>query len=195
MSVVPRETWLRIAEAKAIILAEANRQNLIARSTIPKFNDRHINDSLQLLNHIGDGSILDIGSGGGFPGLILACAVRSETHLVEPRARRAAFLQSAAEQLGLDNVAVHPCRVERVIVSGVRTITARAVAPLARLFAMALHLADDRTRWVLHKGRTAASELEEAKQMWQGAFSLIPSVTDADASIIVAEGVRRRQPS
>ena len=190
---VPRETSALIERLKALVLAESEHQNLIATSTVESFDQRHITDSLQLAAFAKEGPLLDIGSGGGFPGLVLACVRASAIHLVEPRARRAAFLDRAAAELGLDHVRVHSCKVERVDVNPVTTITARAVASLDALFAMAQHLSDENTRWVLPKGRGAASELEVARRTWQGDFRLVPSVTDAEAAIVIAEGVRRRR--
>ncbi|MDH7640234.1 16S rRNA (guanine(527)-N(7))-methyltransferase RsmG [Sphingomonas oryzagri] len=190
---VPRETSVLIERLKGLVLAESARQNLISASTIESFDQRHIVDSLQLASFALERSLLDIGSGGGFPGLVLACINTSPVHLVEPRAKRAAFLHDAATELGLGHVRVHASKVERVELAPVRTITARAVANLDALFAMAQHLSDENTRWVLPKGRGAASELEVARRTWQGDFRLVPSVTDAEAAIVIAEGVRRRR--
>lgn len=190
---VPRETAQRLARLRELVLAESEQQNLIAISTVPTFEERHLDDSLQLLAHLKPGVALDIGSGGGFPGLVLACCRPDAIHLVEPRAKRADFLLRAASALALGSrVEVHACKVEQVRIPPVATITARAVASLDKLFAMAAHLADENTRWVLPKGRKAASELEEARRTWQGSFRLIPSMTDPDAAIVIAEGVRRR---
>ncbi len=191
---VPRETTDLLRLLKEIVIAEAKRQNLISAATIPQFDERHITDSLQLLPHIAAGPLLDIGSGGGFPGLVLACCREDAIHLVEPRAKRAEFLARAADALGIaGRVEVHAVKVERVALPPVTTITARAVAPLNALFAMASHIADETTRWVLPKGRSVASELEEARRTWQGSFRLVPSVTDPEAAIVIAEGVRRRR--
>jgi 16S rRNA (guanine527-N7)-methyltransferase len=190
---VPRETRQRLDRLREIVVAEAQQQNLIAASTIPQFDERHIDDSLQLLPHVKDGPLLDIGSGGGFPGLALACSRSDPVHLVEPRTKRAEFLSSAVALLDLGGrVEVHMRKVEQVRLAPVATITARAVASLDKLFAMAAHLTDEKTRWVLPKGRKAASELEEARRTWQGSFRLVPSMTDPDAAIVIAEGVRRR---
>ncbi|PXA84384.1 16S rRNA (guanine(527)-N(7))-methyltransferase RsmG [Nostoc sp. 3335mG] len=193
MSDVPRETSERLERLKALVLAESEQQNLIAASTIDSFEERHLHDSLQLLPLLKAGVLLDIGSGGGFPGLVLATHTVSPIHLVEPRAKRAAFLLRATEELGLPHAQIHAMKVERVDLPPVSTITARAVANLGALFEMAHHLADENTRWVLPKGRAAASELEEARRTWQGDFRLVPSVTDAEAAIVIAEGVRRRR--
>ena len=190
---VPRETGELFVALKELVLAESQRQNLIASSTIPSFDERHLQDSLQLAPFLPVGPLLDIGSGGGFPGLVLACLVTTPVHLVEPRAKRAAFLQQACDTLGLGHATVHAVKVERVHLPAVAAITARAVANLGALFEMADHLADEKTRWVLPKGRGAASELEEARRTWQGDFRLVPSVTDAEAAIVIAEGVRRRR--
>jgi len=191
---VPRETSDMLHRLKETVLAESERQNLISAATIPQFDERHLIDSLQLLSHLREGVLVDIGSGGGFPGLVLACCREETTHLVEPRAKRAEFLARAAESLGIqDRTQVHAAKIERVTLPPVATITARAVASLDALFAMAGHLADESTRWVLPKGRSAASELEEARRTWQGDFRLIPSVTDEGAAIVIAEGIRRRR--
>jgi 16S rRNA (guanine527-N7)-methyltransferase len=192
---VPRETSDLLRLLKETVIAESERQNLISAATIPRFDERHIEDSLQLLSHLPTGTLLDIGSGGGFPGLVLACCrTDAVTHLVEPRAKRAEFLARTADILGIDErTRVHASRVERVELPAVAAITARAVASLGALFAMAVHIASDTTIWVLPKGRSAASELEEARRTWQGDFRLVPSVTDSEAFIVIATGVRRRR--
>jgi 16S rRNA (guanine527-N7)-methyltransferase len=190
---VSRETSpSMLARIEDLVRREQERQNLVSAGTLPVFQQRHIDDSLQLVPYLRNGELLDIGSGGGFPGLVLATVVDAPVHLVEPRAKRAAFLKSASEELGLAHVSVHACKVERVALPPVATITARAVAPLGDLFAWAQHLADSDTLWVLPKGRSAASELEEARCSWQGEFRLVPSATDPEASIVIAENVRRR---
>lgn len=190
---VPRETSERLERLKSLVIAENQRQNLVSASTVDSFDQRHMTDSLQLREFVRSGALLDIGSGGGFPGLVLACASPDLiVHLVEPRARRAGFLADVVGELGLARVTVHACKVERVKLALVETITARAVASLDALFGMAHHISDKNTRWVLPKGRSAVSELEVARRTWQGDFRLVPSVTDAEAAIVIAEGVRRR---
>jgi 16S rRNA (guanine527-N7)-methyltransferase len=190
---VSRETRDRLDLLKILILTEAERQNLIAASSIPHFDQRHIADSLQLLPHIRPGPMLDIGSGAGFPGLVLACCRSDPVHLVEPRAKRATFLSDAVEALGIGgHTHVHKSTVERVEVGAMATITARAVAALPALFEMAAHLSNPSTYWVLPKGRSASTELAEAKRSWQGSFELLPSATDPEAAIVLAKAVKRR---
>lgn len=191
---VPRGTEARLARLTGLILDASRDQNLIAASTIPDFGTRHLEDSLQLLPLLPQGELVDIGSGAGLPGLVLACCRADPVHLIEPRNKRAAFLADTARELGLDQVTVWSCRVEAVSIGPVRAITARAVAALPRLFSIAVHLSDQQTRWVLPKGRSAANEVAKAREAWQGNFSLVPSRTDPDAAIVVADAVRRRSP-
>ena len=184
----------RIQAFTELLTAENRCQNLIAASTIPDLRRRHIDDSLQLLPLLRSGNVVDIGSGAGLPGLVLACASDHVMHLVEPRTRRAAFLTRAGEHLELGGrVVVHRSSAEALVPLEASNIVARAVASLQGLFSIAAHLATPDTRWVLPKGRSARIELEAVTQTWQGEFELVRSATDPSASIIVAEHVRRRQ--
>ena len=189
---VPRETSPRLVCLVRLVLAESEEQNLISSGSVEQVWGRHVADSRQLLPYCAAGPLLDVGSGAGFPGLVLACERDDPVILVEPRARRAAFLARAANALGLANTTVLACKVERVSRPPVPTITARAVASLDRLFGLALHLANEQTRWVLPKGRTTHAELEAARALWHGEFKLVPSRTDPDAAIVLARGVARR---
>lgn len=191
--VVSRETRVCLDRLTDLVLAEAAVQNLIAASTISDFRNRHIDDSLQLLSYVQSGDVLDIGSGAGFPGLVIAVASQRPVTLVEPRRRRAEFLQRAVAELGVsEHTNVLCSRVERVDHAPFSNITARAVASLDGLFAAAIHLADLDTLWVLPKGRSAPQEVEQAARTWQGEFELVMSATDPEASIVVARGIRRR---
>ena len=169
----------------------AETQNLVAKSTIGAMWARHIVDSAQLLPLLGSSPVLDIGSGAGFPGLVIAAIAEPKLVLVEPRRKRADFLRATAATLDL-TVDIVPTRVETLNALPFGTIVARAVASLDALFHAAHHLADARTRWVLPKGRSVESELAAARETWQGTFRIVPSVTDPDSAIVVAEHVRRR---
>lgn len=179
----------------ALVVAENAQQNLIAASTIPHFWARHIVDSAQLLPLAGDDAGLwaDLGSGGGFPGLVIACLRDAPILLVETRGLRARFLERCIGELGLDHASVRQAKVERVVLdSPAAILSARAFASLDSTFAMASHLCDQNTRWVLPKGRSAYLELATAEQQWQAAFHVEQSVTDPDSAIVIASGVRRR---
>lgn len=190
---VPRETLERLEQYVSILQAAAPSQNLIASSTVADVWQRHIADSAQLLRfepRLG-ASWVDVGSGAGLPGIVLACFSGGPVTLVEPRRLRADFLRQVVRELGLE-AKVEQTRIERL--SGTfDVITGRAVAPLPRFLSMCDHLSTRNTVWVLPKGRGAQSELAEARQSWQGMFHVKRSVTDEGSSIIVATGVRAKQ--
>ncbi|MCA1198497.1 16S rRNA (guanine(527)-N(7))-methyltransferase RsmG [Sphingomonas sp. R647] len=187
---VSRET--RLAAFVDLLRDEATRQNLVSPSTLEQIWARHIVDSAQLLDHIDPGGVwLDIGSGAGLPGIVLAILRDEPVELVEPRKLRTAFLQHCADTLGLTNVTIHTAKVERTK-GRASVITARAVGTLDTLFRIARHRSDRSTIWVLPKGRNAQSEVEDAQLWWQGSFHVEPSVTAPDSLIIVAKEVRPR---
>lgn len=192
---VSRETFDRFERYEALLRAENEQQNLIARSTLEALWDRHILDSAQLVRFepFAGAAWVDIGSGAGLPGIVIACLVEGPVSLVEPRRLRADFLSRAVSELGLaDRVAVIPSKVEQAR-GRFDVITARAVAPLDRLLRISEHLSTGKSRWVLPKGRSAQSELAEARRAWQGDFHVEKSVTDADSEILVATGVRAKR--
>ena len=191
---VSRETSDALQRYVALLLAENARHNLIARSTEQEVWDRHIADSAQLVRFAPrpDSRWLDIGSGAGLPGLVVAILTQGPVTLAEPRRLRAEFLQRAATELGLtQRVTVRQAKAEQVE-GRFDVITARAVASLDRLLQISQHLSTDKTIWLLPKGRSARIELDEARRTWQGSFRLEPSVTSGEAAILVARQVRRR---
>lgn len=190
---VSRETSHSLARYVDLLVAATSTQNLIGASTIPNIWDRHIIDSAQLLLHApASGHWLDIGSGGGLPGIVIAIVSRRPVTLVESRSLRAGFLRQVVEALRLTDVNVVAAPVAAVRTRPPAVLSARAVAPLGRLFAAGIHLADKDTCWLLPKGQRAASELAAACESWQGEFTMKPSVTDPKAAIIVAQNVKRR---
>jgi 16S rRNA (guanine527-N7)-methyltransferase len=189
---VSRETYEKLEAYAALIREENARHNLVSAATLDQIWSRHIADSAQLVRFEprAGASWIDVGSGAGLPGIVIACLVDGPVALVEPRRLRTEFLHKAAESLEL-RVAVHPQKAERV--SGTfDVITARALAPLPTLLDISHHLSTGKTVWALPKGRTATSELADAKRAWQGVFHVERSVTDEDARIIVATGVKKR---
>ena len=177
----------------ALLLAANNSQNLISKATEPMVWVRHILDSAQLVRFAPEaGSWLDVGSGPGLPGLVVAILTARPVLLVEPRRKRVEFLGDAARHLGLANVRIEQTVVERVIGVTVDAVTARAYAGLTDIFSSTIRLTHPSTIWVLPKGRSAARELDEARQAWQGVFHVEQSLTDDEARIIVATGVRPR---
>lgn len=195
MSDVSRETLAKLDSFAANVVSENLRQNLISKSTISDLWRRHILDSAQLADLVPQNmrSWLDLGTGAGFPGLVIAI-VRPHiaVSLVEARPLRARFLKDQVDDLGLENVIVHARRVEKLETQHADVISARAFAPLATLLALGARFSTPSTNWVLPKGKSASDELASAKNSWQGEFRIEPSITDPDAGIIVARNVRPR---
>lgn len=189
---VPRETWRSLERYVALLLQAAEEQNLIAESTKAHVWARHIVDSAQLLllaKEAGPGSWVDLGSGAGLPGIVIACLSERPVLMVESRRKRIAFLDETIGELRLRDASVFGGRVEVVPPQAAAVISARAYAPLPRLFESAVHIGDKSTLWVMPKGRNAEIELEAARPAWQGAFHVERSVTDVESAIIVARGV------
>jgi 16S rRNA (guanine527-N7)-methyltransferase len=192
---VSRETLERLELFAALLVEEAQHQNLISLSTIDNFWDRHIRDSAQLLalaaRSARDGRWIDLGSGPGLPGLVLAIIGKMDMTLVEVRSRRVEFLERAHEQLALgDRVHIEGRKLERVETSSYDVIAARAFTGLPKLFALAHRFSDAKTQWLLPKGKTAQEELEDTRRTWQGDFALHASLTNGEAFIIEAHNVR-----
>ena len=188
---VPRETFARLEAYAALLIEENQRQNLLSAGSLADIWSRHLADSAQLLPlSRQDGRWLDLGSGPGLPGLVIAICSDREVTLVESRKRRIEFLHGAVKALRINNARVIGEDLRQVSTSVYDTISARAFAPLPKLLALAHRFSTKNTRWLLPKGRSAQSELEAVGASWQGDFHLEPSVTDADARIIVGTNVR-----
>ena len=187
---VSRETFDKLREFTRLLEDESARQNLISVATLAALWKRHIIDSAQLVRFEPQrGSTwIDIGSGAGLPGVVIACLVEGPVTLAEPRSLRARFLEQTVKTLGL-RATIIQSKAERINGS-YEVITGRAVASMTRFLTMCDHLSTGKTCWVLPKGRSAQSELEEARRSWQGVFHVEQSVTDPDAKIVVGTGVR-----
>lgn len=192
---VSRETFQQVEQYVALLKAGAAEQNLISPSTLETIWERHVLDSAQLFRFTpGPGAAwADIGSGAGLPGLIIAILADGPMALIEPRRLRAEFLRSTVDRLGLaGRVTVHVSRAERVE-GRFHVITARAVAALDRLFAMAIHLSGNETTWVLPKGRNAQSELAQARRNWHCEARMERSLTDPASGVLVLTRVGKKK--
>ena len=184
------DQWARLERFAAMLVAENDRQNLIAASTIPILWVRHIADSAQLLALDGDrdGLWLDLGSGPGLPGLVVALLSERPMMLVESRKRRCDFLRAVVAELELNHVEVVEAPLERVAAQPAATISARAFAPLDKLVDLSARFSTETTHWLLPKGRNAVKELALLPQPWQNLFHVEQSRTDADSQILVGTG-------
>ena len=193
---VSRETEQRLDRYVALLAEWQAKTNLIAPSTLPHLWTRHIADSLQLLDLAPNAKIwVDLGSGGGFPGIVLACALVERpggiVHLVERNAKKAAFLREAARATGAPAV-VHAARIEDFVDNapdGIEVVTARALAPLVDLLATAYPLLQRGAWGLFPKGQAAAGELTRAGKRWNIRASLEVSRTDPQARIVVVRGL------
>lgn len=180
------------------LLCRWNRRiNLVADAPAETLWERHVIDSLQLVPLLPPepAPLLDIGSGAGFPGLVLAAATGQETHLVESDRRKAAFLGEAARVLALSNVWIHAVRIEALPPTGARVVTARALAPLPILLSHAwLHLAQGGVA-LFPKGRAAEQELTVAAVDWTMRVERFPSWTDPAATILRLGDIRPARTS
>lgn len=191
---VSRETTDLLKRYSRLLEEESSHQNLVSASTIHNLWQRHILDSAQLVRfepHPG-ASWVDIGTGAGLPGVVIALLVIGPVLLVEPRRLRTEFLQRTVAELGLANrVTVVAAKAERV--SGrFDVITARAVAALGRLLELSTHLSTKNSVWVLPKGRNAGSELDEAQRSWHCEAESVPSRTDLGSEILLLRRVRAK---
>lgn len=172
------------------------RINLVSRADVADLRQRHIEDSAQLLPLLpdGDGPAADLGSGAGFPGLVLAILTQRPWHLVEVDRRKAAFLAAAAGELGLDHVRIHVARIEDVVLPPLALVTARALAPLPELLAHAARLLAPEGVALFPKGRAAQDELTAARAGWHMAVEEFPSRTNGASTILRISGIRRAGP-
>jgi 16S rRNA (guanine527-N7)-methyltransferase len=191
---VSRETTARLDRFVEVLLDWQKRMNLIAPSTEPILWTRHIADSLQLLALApGAKRWADLGSGGGFPGLVLACALAdtpgAQVHLVESKMKKAAFLREAAESTGAPAV-VHAERIEDFVKHAphpIDIVTARALAPLPELLTAAYPLLTKGAVGLFPKGQDVDAELTGAAKCWNIQVSLAPSRTDPRSRIVIVE--------
>ncbi len=191
---VSRETLARLDAFRTRVIAENAQQNLVSAASIPDFWVRHIVDSAQLLmfDPPSGGTWLDLGTGAGFPGVVIALLRPGPVTLVESRRKRFEFLAESVQELGLDHVSVFGGRLEAMESAPFSVISARAFAPLHRLLPLAHSFSTPETLWLLPKGRSAREEIASIDADWTGVFHVKQSLTDADASLIVARQVAKR---
>ncbi|MCZ6764739.1 MAG: 16S rRNA (guanine(527)-N(7))-methyltransferase RsmG [Alphaproteobacteria bacterium] len=190
---VSRETLALVQAYCDLIDHWQGRVNLIARSTRTDIWRRHFLDSAQLAPHIHrqdsptvDNIVVDIGSGAGFPGIILAILGVKPLHLVEANRRKAVFLEEAARQLGLD-FTVHSVRAQAAVdaLGGqAATVVARAVARLPQLLGLAAPLLSEGGTAILPRGRRWQEDIGAAQSQWAFEFEALESVTDPQARIL-----------
>jgi 16S rRNA (guanine527-N7)-methyltransferase len=196
---VSRETSERLDRFVELLLRWQRTTNLIAPSTIPKLWTRHVADSLQLIDLAPDARLwVDLGTGGGFPGLVIACALADKpgamVHLVESNAKKAAFLREAQRLTGAP-ARVHVERIDEFAArfqDRVDAVCARAVAPLKSLLDQGFPLlGKNGVTGLFPKGQNAELELGEARKSWNVKVNLVPSRTEPAGRIVVIRNLER----
>src|SRR5215475_377681 len=199
---VSRETEARLDRYLALLLQWQAKTNLVAPSTLPNLWTRHVSDSLQLLTLAPTAKVwIDLGSGGGFPGVVLACALAAtpgaNVHLVERNAKKAAFLREAirvTSGAGTVHLAGIGDIVDR-IGSRVDCVTARALAPLHQLVGFAEPFVRDGAKALFLKGQDVEAELTKATKYWNIEPRLHSSRTGGHGWIVELDRIERRNPS
>lgn len=194
---VPRETIAQL-DAYVRLLGEWQaRMNLVSPATLDQAWTRHVDDSMQLLDHVPASARrwIDLGAGAGFPGLVVAVAAPDmAVTLVESRAKKCAFLAAVVDALGLgERVTIDNRRIETIPDQPFDVISARALASLPQLFDWGRRFQASHSLWVLPKGRSVEAELADARRDYRFGHALKSSRTDADARIVLAWQVERRR--
>ena len=191
---VSRETAERLAAFVELLFRWNERINLISRADLASVWSRHIEDALQLVPLLPRADrAIDLGSGGGFPGLVLSIATGMHFDLVEADQRKAAFLREAIRG-SRANATVHAVRAEAARIAPAPLITARAMASLPTLLALAAPLLRPDGVCVFPKGRMRANELTEAGREWHMRIERFPSRTEPAATILRISEIRRVGP-
>ncbi len=196
---VSHETMTRLAAYDSVLLDWSSRHNLIARSTIPERWERHYRDSAQLHRLAPETvkDLVDLGSGAGFPGLVLAALGMErglQTTLVESVGKKAAFLRAAIAAMGLNHTEVVPQRIENISIPAPDLVTARALAQLEKLIGYAYEFASEKTLLLFPKGQDVEAELTAASKYWHMDVEKHPSITHAGSTILLLRNVKPKRP-
>jgi 16S rRNA (guanine527-N7)-methyltransferase len=202
---VSRETTSRLDQFVGLLLAWQRRINLISPTTIPSLWTRHVADSLQLLDLVKTSNReprvwLDLGSGGGFPGIVIACALAdipgTRVHLIESNSKKASFLREAVRETAVPGI-VHAARIETMNTALSATadfVTARALAPLPDLVEMIAPFLKKGAKALLPKGQDLDIELTEATKHWNIEAESAPSKTSSAGQILIVHALSKRTP-
>ena len=190
---VSRETLVRLEAYADLLIKWQAKLNLVSSASLDDIWRRHMLDSAQLLGlaPAAARTWLDLGSGAGFPGLVLAIMGVAEVHVVESNGRKCAFLEAAASATGTTNLVVHNQRIEDVEPWIVDVVTARALARLPRLAELAYPFLGPRSICLFPKGQDVENELTEAGKYWNMTIDRVPSQSGFSGTILRLQGLSR----
>lgn len=188
------ETFDRLVLYHDLLLKWQNKINLVGPDTISDSWKRHFLDSLQLQSQIkNEGEIIvDIGTGAGFPGMVLAASRYKNIHLIESDSRKISFLKEVARLTEAD-VSIHHDRVEKISIDNVSIVVSRACASLDKLFSYSINFVSHETICLFHKGKNYSKDIDEAKSNWDFDTVILPSVTDKEGVILKVTNLRKRR--
>ena len=175
----------KLDEYKKILIEENKKINLIGKSTIENFDQRHFLDCIQVIKHLPhvEKTHMDIGTGAGLPGIILAIIGYKNLHLVEKSVKKSIFLENCKSRLGLD-YKVHNNSIADLSDMNIDYITARAFAPVEKIISITKKIINKHTKFILLKGKSYLSELQfinKKKYFWE----LHPSITSNESKIVI----------
>jgi len=189
---VSRETLDRLRRYEALLLEWRPRVNLVGRSTLPDLWHRHFLDSAQLFPLLpSKAGLVDLGSGAGFPGAVLAAMGARDVHLIESDGRKCAFLEELNQALDL-GMTIHRARIEQMAAWEAPCLTSRALAPLTRLLDWAESFLGPSTICLFPKGQSVEEELTEAAKKWNMTTECLPSRTSPTGTVLRLTGVERK---
>ncbi len=196
---VSRETYERLEDFSALVLKWTAKINLIATVTTDQIWTRHIEDSAMIYGFADKNAVkwTDIGSGGGFPGIVVAILAKenapdTQITLIESDQRKATFLRTAIRNLSL-NAIVLAERIEKAPKQEADIVSARALAPLSGMMPLLNRHLSETGSALLHKGRRYQQEIAQARQSWSFDLEEYPSFTDPDARLLKIKGISERE--
>ena len=195
---VSRETFKTLSDFVDILTNWQAKMNLISSKSLPEIWTRHIADSLELYQYLNADAkrVYDIGSGAGFPAIVLAIAAQGEKRqtsfkLIESITKKTLYLNDVKNKLGLKNVEIINDRSENLKLPPANFVTARAVANLSKLFSLALPLTDKKTVLILPKGKTYQEEIVEAKKNWVFDVIVKKNQVSDDGVVLIVSNLRK----
>ncbi len=187
---VSRETYQKLEHYEIMLKKWQKAMNLVSRNTLPVVWTRHFLDSAQMLNIFPYKveSLLDIGSGAGFPGMILAILGATNVNLVEPNQKKCLFLREVSRETSTA-VTIHNSRIEELPIKCFSVVTARAFAPLTVILEKAKPFLGKKSVGVFPKGASLQKELTTANKQWNMKYSLVQSISDSAGCLVRLEGM------
>lgn len=193
MDNVSRETIIRLDIYRTLLTKWQKKFNLVSNDTMSQLWGRHFEDSLQVLKYITHDpqSIIDLGSGAGFPGMVLAIALldKAQVTLIESDANKCTFLENVSRETNAP-VEIINKRIEEVKNIKGEVITSRALASLTQLLEYSSRLVGRDSIMLFHKGKKTKEEIDEAQKKWNFELEIFPSLTDSTGNILMIKNLR-----